>query len=48
MTLFDVAKVLEFELVNYSEARDRGLVSIQFDQKSICETISNQWRNMAR
>ena len=43
MTQIDVAKVLgvsRASVVNYlQEARDRGLVSIQFDQKSISETV---------
>jgi DNA-binding transcriptional regulator LsrR (DeoR family) len=43
MTQIDVAKVLgvsRASVVNYlQEARERGLVSIQFDQKSISETV---------
>ena len=43
MTQIDVARVLgvsRASVVNYlQEARDRGLVSIQFDQKSISETV---------
>ena len=43
MTQIDVAKVLgvsRASVVNFlQEARDQGLVSIQFDQKSISETV---------
>ena len=43
MTQTDVAKAIgvsRASVVNYlQEARDRGLVSIQFDQKSISETV---------